>query len=86
MIHKKRYRFTKNLDDAAQAGRCDAVCRRPSDNPYRTGSPEAAIYDHYFEKTQKILEPEDLERGFSKITWKSRTVRWAARQRKKGKR
>lgn len=75
MIRKKRYKFKKNIDDAVQAARTDAVCRRPNDNPYVEGSAEHAIYEKFFDLAQKAMEKEDIERGYTKLNWKTRKVR-----------
>lgn len=84
MIRRVKHFFKKNTEDAERAALSDAVLRRPKDNPYRAGSPEHALYEHFFDKAQRALEPEDLERGFTKLHWKTRTVR--ARDKKRFKR
>jgi hypothetical protein len=75
MISKVKYKFTKNLDNVIRAARCDAVMRRPNDNPYRPGTAEAALYNEYYAKTQGQLEADDIKTGKVKIDWKTRIVR-----------
>jgi len=86
VIRRVKHFFKKNTEDPQRAGQADAVMRRPKDNPYREGTAEHALYEHFYDRAQRELEPEDMERGYTKLHWKTRTVRARDRARHKRKR
>lgn len=80
MIRKKKYKFTKCLDDAYKAGLCDATARRGNDNPYRKGTIDHENYEKAFKRGTESMNDDALRAGRSKINWKLRTVRQAYRR------